>query len=278
MKIVTGYTGTPHITSNDDQARNQGVFGTGDCVLETGNKLDAVLTDATTVTLKDGDGVIQGVHFRIDPGTTEAVSIGAGTTGYNRIDLICARYTKNAGTGVEDVSLVVVAGTPSASTPSAPSVNSGSILSGDTPVDMPLWKVTLTGLTPAISRVAQPLEIEKKVLLWKTGDPTTTPAPDSVQINADLSEFSKVEITYKVTTDAGDIYKVCRHAVGANGVASVPMVTTNGQQIYLYTYISAVGVTSSAITIEKGSCVRVGASQSATTGDYFAPVKVYGIK
>ena len=33
MKIVTGYTGTPHITSNDQQGFNQGVFGTGNIVL-----------------------------------------------------------------------------------------------------------------------------------------------------------------------------------------------------------------------------------------------------
>lgn len=154
MKIVTGYTGEPHITSNDDQARNQGIFGTGNYVLGTGNKLNAVLTNATTVTLEDGDGMLQGVHFRIDPGTTEAVSISPGTTGYNRIDLICARYTKDAGTGVEDVSLVVIEGTPSSSTPSAPTYTAGDVLAGDALAVFPLWKVTLTGLTPSLSRVA----------------------------------------------------------------------------------------------------------------------------
>ena len=153
MKIVTGYTGTPHITSNDDQARNQGVFGAGNYVLDTGNKLNAVLTDATTVTLEDGDGVLQGVHFRIEPGMTEVVSISPGTTGYNRIDLICARYTKDAGTGVEDVNLVVIEGTPSASTPSAPSYTAGDILAGDTLAEFPLWKVSFSGLTPTITSV-----------------------------------------------------------------------------------------------------------------------------
>lgn len=152
MKIVTGYTGTPHISSNDDQARNQGIFGTGNYVLNVGNKLNATLTNATTVTLSDGDGVIQGVHFRIEPGMTEAVSISPGTTGYNRIDLICARYTKEVSTGIEDVSLVVIEGTPTTGIASEPSYTEGNILAGDTLAEFPMWKVTLTGLTPVLTR------------------------------------------------------------------------------------------------------------------------------
>lgn len=150
MKIVTGYTGAAHVTSNAVQGFNQGIFGSGNYVLNVGSKFNAVLTDTNTVTVSDGEGVMQGVHFRIDPGTVETVNISNGTTGYNRIDLICARYTKNASTGIEDVSLVVVEGTPNASTPSEPSYNTGTILTGGTPVDYPLCKVTLTGLSPAI--------------------------------------------------------------------------------------------------------------------------------
>ena len=75
MKIITGYTGTPHVTSNAAQGFNQGVIGSGNYMLDVGNKFAAVLTDATTVTISDGEGVMQGVHFRIDPGTSESVTI-----------------------------------------------------------------------------------------------------------------------------------------------------------------------------------------------------------
>lgn len=152
MKIVTGYTGTPHITSNDQQAFNQGIFGTGNSVLGVGQKFDATLNTATTITIEDGEGVMQGVHFRIETGETETVTISPGTSGYNRIDLICARYTKEPGTGAESVELVVVEGTPSTGTAAEPSYNTGDILSGDTPVDFPLWKVTLSGLTPTLTK------------------------------------------------------------------------------------------------------------------------------
>ena len=154
MKIVTGYTGTPHISSNDDQARNQGIFGADNYILDVGQKFNATLTDATTVTLEDGEGMMQGVHFRIEPGMTESVSISPGTTGYNRIDLICARYTKDAGTGVEDVSLVVIEGTPTTSTASEPSYTEGDVLGGDTLAEFPVWKVTLSGVTPTLTSLA----------------------------------------------------------------------------------------------------------------------------
>ena len=150
MNIVTGYRGEPHITANAMQAFNQGILGSGNYVLDVGNKFAATLTNATTVTVQDGEGVMQGVHFRIAPGDTETVNISPGTSGYKRIDLICARYTKSAITGVESVDLVVVEGTPDASTASEPSVNSGTILTGGSPVDFPLWEVSLDGLTPTI--------------------------------------------------------------------------------------------------------------------------------
>ena len=182
MKIVTGYTGTPHVTSNAAQALNQGIFGSGNSVLNVGNKFAATLTDANTVTIQDGEGIMQGVHFRIDPGTTETATISNGTSGYKRIDLICARYTKNAITGVEDVSLVVIEGTPDASSPSAPSYNTGTILTGSTPVDYPLYKVSLDGLTPTLTAfdnkrvLATPPDLASSQLIdgWNPTDPDQT--------------------------------------------------------------------------------------------------------
>lgn len=147
MNIVTGYKGTPHVSSNDDQGRNQGIFGTGNYVLNVGDKFAASLTGTNTVTITDGEGIMQGVHFRIEPGTTDSVEIDAGTSGYNRIDLIVARYSKNSETRVESVSLEIVKGTRTTGTATAPSYNTGNILEGGTLVDFPLYRVTLSGTT-----------------------------------------------------------------------------------------------------------------------------------
>lgn len=168
MNIVTGYTGSPHVTSNAAQGFNQGIFGAGNYVLNVGNMFEAELTDANTVTIADGEGVLQGVHFRIDPGTTETVNISNGTLGYKRIDYICARYTKNAITGVEDVSIAVVEGTPDASTPTEPTVNSGTILTGSSPVDFPLYKVSIDGLTPTLTAL-----FSQRIIDYSTTDTIT---------------------------------------------------------------------------------------------------------
>ena len=156
MKIVTGYTGTPHITSNDDQAKNQAIFGSGNSILNIGQTFALTINSATSVTIADGDGVMQGVHFRSEPGETETLTLTPGTPGYNRIDLVCARYTKDAVSGVEAVNLVVIEGDPTDGTPTEPTYNTGDILTGATVVDYPLHKVTFTGVTPtseALNRV-----------------------------------------------------------------------------------------------------------------------------
>ena len=112
MKIVTGYRGEPHITSQDHQSFYQGVFGRQMYVLGTGNEFEAQLTDTNTITVSDGDGIMQGCHFRIDLGEEENIVMQPGSSGMYRNDLLVARYSKDAATGVEDVSLVTITGTP----------------------------------------------------------------------------------------------------------------------------------------------------------------------
>lgn len=277
MRIVTGYTGAPHISSNDDQGLNQGIFGTGNYVLNVGQHLDAVLTNATTVTLEDGEGVMQGVHFRIDPGTTEALAISPGTTGYNRIDLICARYTKDVGTGIEDVSLVVIEGTPNASTPSVPAYNTGDILGGDVLVDFPLWQVTITGVSPALKKLYV-VSAGGKAVLWSTGDPSTEPAPDRKAYSFDANNYSQIEVVYNVSTVAGTLKAVQRHPVGGVSQAQVAFPVT-GDQTIMYHYLTSATVSTSGATIENGSLATISSSSvSVTTGSYFTVTKIYGIE
>lgn len=279
MKIVTGYTGTPHITSNDDQARNQGIFGTGNYVLDVGQKFNATLTNATTVTLEDGEGVMQGVHFRIEPGMTEAVSISPGTTGYKRIDLICARYTKEASTGVEDVSLVVIEGTPTTSTPSEPTYTDGDILAGDTLGYAPLWKVTINGLTPSISPVYEQLILQlKKKLLWSVGDAIDTSNPAYWQINWNAEEYSEFEVEYLVTM--GDNPKFVRkHLKGSSCVESMSAAISSESGATLVVFIAAFLYASTYARIGIGSSTTVNsAGVGFSEGFYIVPNKIYGIK
>ena len=149
MNIITGYRGEPHITSAQDRAGNQGSYGTGSYVLNVGNKLAATIASANEIRIADGALCHQGCLANIDAGTYDSVAINNGTQGMNRIDRIVARYTKNAETNVESLDLVVIEGTAVSGTPSAPAYNTGNIQNGDSPVDMPLYQVRLTGVTVA---------------------------------------------------------------------------------------------------------------------------------
>lgn len=148
LDLVTGYKGTAHITAEDVGAFNAGIFGSGEYVLNSGNKFSASLTSNNTVKILDGDLVMQGRHITLKKDTFEEVTIENGESGMNRIDLIVARYTKDSNTGVENVAFAVIKGTPTSSTATEPEYTTGDILSGDCTLhEMPLYKVSLSGLT-----------------------------------------------------------------------------------------------------------------------------------
>lgn len=198
MKIVTGYTGTPHVSSNDDQGRNQGIFGNGSCVLNIGNNFSGTMPNATSLSISDGEGIIQGVHFRVAPGTVDSVSIAAGTSGYNRVDIVCARYTKDSSTGIESVDWYVHQGTPSASTPTEPTPVSGDILAGDLVADFPMFKVSLSGVTPTLTKLWNFAVGESKY--WSGQSFTLQPSPNTGST-----------YTFRKTVDEG-LYCVTAHA------------------------------------------------------------------
>lgn len=147
MNIITGYRGTPHITSAQDRAKNQGAFGVGSYILDVGRMLEAEIASANEIRIRDGVLSHQGCVAVIEAGAYDTVEISSGSQGMERIDLIVARYTKDAETNVEDMQIVVIEGTPASSNPAAPSYNEGDIQAGDSPVDMPLYQVNISGIS-----------------------------------------------------------------------------------------------------------------------------------
>lgn len=146
MEIITGYTGKPHVTAEQDRDVNEGIFDTGSFVLKTGSQLAAELVSNNEIKVRDGVLVIQGCTAVIKKNTYDSVTIANGSQGMKRIDLIVARYNKNEETKIEEVMLKVIQGTPNASTAAVPTYKTGDIQSGDLVADMPLYKVTLDGL------------------------------------------------------------------------------------------------------------------------------------
>ena len=147
MDILTGYTGEAHITSAQDRAGNQGIVGEGSYILNVGNKLAADVISANEIRIRDGVLSHQGCFGIIESGTYDSLTIANGAQGMLRHDLIVCRYTKNVGTNVEGLELVVIQGTASATNPADPTYNSGDIQAGDSPVDFPLYRVNIDGIT-----------------------------------------------------------------------------------------------------------------------------------
>ena len=148
MNIITGYRAEPHITAQQDRDVNIGIFGGGAMILKgVGSEMAATVISANEVEIADGMIMCEGCTSEIAHGTTESMTIDNGTQGKLRIDLIVARYNRNTSTGVEDMELIVIKGTPSASDPQAPAYISGSIAEGDTTVDFPIYQVNIDGIS-----------------------------------------------------------------------------------------------------------------------------------
>lgn len=149
MELITGHGGTNHVDAEDFGALNAGIFGSGMYVLSTGEKFAYVVNDDDNViTIKDGDGIINGRHFRIYSGETETVSVPNAAQGSYRKDIIGVLYTKNvANDNIETCEVSLISGREASSESSAalPAYSSGSILLGATSKFMPLYAVTMAG-------------------------------------------------------------------------------------------------------------------------------------
>lgn len=148
MHLITGYAGQEHITAVDQSAFNAALMGTGQFVLDKGEKFAAQVITNNQIRIKDGELMMQGRFVRLASGTYVDLTIDNGAQGVKRNDLIVARYTKNTVTGVEAVNLVVIKGTAAASNPADPAYTEGDITNGEDALnDFPLWRIPLDGLT-----------------------------------------------------------------------------------------------------------------------------------
>ena len=148
MNIITGYRGEPHITSQQKRNTNIGIFGVTPRIIKgVGSELAATIVSANSITIADGMVVCQGCTAEITRGTSESITIENGEQGMLRTDLIVVRYSKNSGTGVEDMQLAVIKGTPAASNPQMPAHTSGTIANGDVLAEFPLYAVNINGIS-----------------------------------------------------------------------------------------------------------------------------------
>lgn len=146
LHFVTSAQDDPHIKSSDDARAYAGLFGNGSYVFKTGNKLSASMVDSNTLRIMDGDSIFCGRKWNIR--NFEDVTIENGTPGMKRVDLVVAHFETSPS---EEISLVVYKGTEvDTGDPVVPTYIEGDLNAGDTVAEMPLYTVTLNGLTVGV--------------------------------------------------------------------------------------------------------------------------------
>lgn len=158
MEIITGYTGEPHVRSEDMGALYAAIFGTDNFVLPIGSEFDMTFNTATQATIGSGDMLINGRHGRIRNGDTEVITFDSGTTGMKRNDLVVARYENNGTT--ESMTIVVIKGADTTGDPVDPDYITGNVLLGSSQADFPLYRVSFDGLNaPQITKLFNVLRL-----------------------------------------------------------------------------------------------------------------------
>lgn len=205
MDIITGYTGSPHVTAEQDRDINIGIFGNESYVLQTGSQLTAEVSSNNEIKVRDGVIMHQGCTASIKKNTYDSLTITNGSQGMKRVDLIVARYSRDPSTNEESLTLKVIQGTPSENSPTVPGYTTGDIQSGDLVADMPLYQVILNGLN--ITEVkklfsAQGSIAELSSNLTKTNTVLENRKPIIVDstaqgtVNLDTNSFLKSGVTY----------------------------------------------------------------------------------
>lgn len=218
MEIITGYTGKPHVTSEQDRDVNIGVVGEESYVLQTGMQLAAEVSSNNEIKIRDGVLMHQGCTASIKKNTYDSLTIINGSQGMKRIDLIVARYEKNQDNGIESLDLKVIQGTPAESTPTVPEYTEGDIQAGDYVADMPMYQVIIDGLNitevKKVFEVAPGIDALKKEIAELNSKIITTDRGTCIKhANGVMEQFIKAKVLTKTFSAWGSCYYASTPAV-----------------------------------------------------------------
>lgn len=261
MNIITGYRGEPHITSDQDREANAGSYGAGSYILNVGNMLAADVVSVNEIRIRDGVLSHQGCVGSIAAGTYDSIEISNGRQGMNRNDLIVCRYTKDSETNVEDLTLVVIEGTETDGTASDPEYIDGTIRGGDSPVDFPLYRVVIEGISiTSVDQIAAAVRTQAEIdavlnsravksytPTWATGQ---TPSSYHCVVANGICNFGHMGAS--VEHNAGDV------------LCTLPEGCRPAQQLYL-PFVKMSGGVVGTIRIRTTGVVEVASITSTTT-------------
>lgn len=278
MDIITGHRGVAHVTSADIQAFNLGIvgganteeYGANVYVLRTGSRLAATIVSNTRISIADGVGVCGGVAFRIAQGTTETVPISAGTAGYKRGDFICVHYSRNTSTGVENVELAVIEGTPSPSGTRFPDMPTDSIYEGATDAYYVLYKVYINGTTiSSVTRSGTNTDVQALSYMTSLGSQIdtlrdrTAPIPTLVtqmdMVTSALGSLRQAQASAAIAGGASGTIDMSAGS-GLHRVYLVISTSNSASAVYDYVgllYLNTQNGTTHMLDVAKGSSANI---------------------
>lgn len=156
MELITGKLGRDHFTSTQHRNIFRSIVGNGSLIAaNVGTGMATSIESSNKIQIENGLLFHHGCAVEIPFGEIETVTVSNGTGGYNRIDAIVLRWTKNSS-GIESAEWVVIEGTPSEGTPTAPQITSGNMNEGDTQDDCLFALAKIEGV--ALSEVTVQVE------------------------------------------------------------------------------------------------------------------------
>lgn len=145
LELVTGYWGMEHVTAEQDADLNAGIIGSGNYVLNIGEKMRAEAVSANQVRIFDGVFMAYGRQCILGDGEYEDVTIENGTPGLLRNDMIVVKYKKDEESGKENATFAVLKG-ETGSVAKDPVPNKQDIRSGAFESEVPMYRVKINGL------------------------------------------------------------------------------------------------------------------------------------
>lgn len=221
MKILTGKTGTPHVTSQQFRQLVEGTVGQESYILTSGENLEPELSSNNLLKIRSGIMSHHGNLSTVEIGTYDEVTIQNGTQGVKRIDLVVNRYTKNDETGIEENEWVVIMGTPDADSPAAPAYTEGNLQEGDLVDDCPVFEVHLDGINVT----------EVKKLLSVSPDMSTLNAYLS-QLTSSSGKFGELSSVSNPYTPKTDGFMQVYYSPSGNVDATVTVTQNNTGYFY----------------------------------------------
>lgn len=146
MKIVSGRTGSPHVTSQQFRQMLEGILGQDSYILTSGENLKPELSSNNLLKIRSGMMCHHGCISCVEIGTYDEVTLTNGSHGMQRIDLVVNRYTRNAETEVEKCEWKVITGTAKASSPAVPTYTKGNLQEGGLVDECPVFEIHYNGI------------------------------------------------------------------------------------------------------------------------------------